>query len=225
MATTTDILSLSGLEQATIVPPLGFVFNLLIAILLGLILRDLYVRYGTSLTNRRTLASNFVILILTTMFIITVVKSSLALSLGLVGALSIIRFRTAIKEPEELAYLFLCISIGLGLGADQVVITLVGFAMIALFIWIRGFFTKVAPESHVFLQIHGKRKEGIVEKIVIILQNHCKTVHLKRLEENDDVYEALFVADFPTFEKLTICKEQLRNLDPEMRCTILDNRS
>ena len=54
---------------------------------------------------------------MTTMLIISIVKSSLALSLGLVGALSVIRFRAAIKEPEELTYLFLTIAIGLGFGA------------------------------------------------------------------------------------------------------------
>ena len=55
-----------------------------------------------------------------------IVKSSLALSLGLVGALSIVRFRAAIKEPEELVYLFLIIAIGLGCGANQLIITSVG---------------------------------------------------------------------------------------------------
>ena len=50
------------------------------------------------------ISQKFFVLSLTTMIIITIVKSSLALSLGLVGALSIVRFRTAIKEPEELAY-------------------------------------------------------------------------------------------------------------------------
>jgi hypothetical protein len=59
---------------------------------------------------------------MTTMLIITIVKASLALSLGLVGALSIVRFRAAIKEPEELAYLFLAIAIGLDFGAGQRVI-------------------------------------------------------------------------------------------------------
>ena len=54
-------------------------------------------------------------------FVILIVKSSLALSLGLVGALSIVRFRTPIKEPEELIYLFLAIAIGLGFGAGQIV--------------------------------------------------------------------------------------------------------
>ena len=224
MATLSDVINLDSLGQATTVSPVGFIFNLLLAMFLGLILRDLYIRYGFSLTNRKTLASNFVMLILTTMFIITVVKSSLALSLGLVGALSIVRFRTAIKEPEELAYLFFCISIGLGLGADQVVITLVGFAAIATFIWIRGFFVSTASDSHVYLQLQG-RKNPAIEGITSILKKHCKTVHLKRLEETIDGYEALFIADFPSFEDLVVCKDELRQLDPEMRCTILDNRS
>ena len=52
------------------------------------------------------------------MLIIFVVKSSLALSLGLVGALSIVRFRSAIKEPEELTFLFLNIALGIGFGAN-----------------------------------------------------------------------------------------------------------
>jgi hypothetical protein len=59
---------------------------------------------------------------MTTMLIITIVKASLALSLGLVGALSILRFRAAIKEPKELAYWFLAIAIGLDFGARQRVI-------------------------------------------------------------------------------------------------------
>jgi len=48
---------------------------------------------------------------MTTMLVISIVKSSLALSLGLVGALSIVRFRSAIKEPEELVYIFLSMAI------------------------------------------------------------------------------------------------------------------
>ena len=71
---------------------------------------------------------------ITTFIIISIVKSSLALSLGLVGALSIIRFRTAIKEPEELGYFFMAISIGLGLGANQLYPTIIGFVVLVMVI-------------------------------------------------------------------------------------------
>ena len=114
----------------------AFGFNLLLAGLLAYLLSILYVRYGRSLSNRKVFSNNFVLMAMTTMFIITIVKSSLALSLGLVGALSIVRFRAAIKEPEELTYLFLTIAIGLGLGADQVEITLSAFVLIVLIIWL-----------------------------------------------------------------------------------------
>ena len=98
-------------------------------------------------------AKNFVMMSMTTMFIITVVKSSLALSLGLVGALSIVRFRAAIKEPEELSYLFLTIAIGLGLGADQRLITIVAFIVIVAILWIRNVFHKSEINQNLHLTI------------------------------------------------------------------------
>jgi hypothetical protein len=97
--------------------------NLGVGLVLALALRWHFERFGSTLSNRREFAQVFPFILLTTILIITVVKSSLALSLGLVGALSIVRFRTPIKEPEELAYLFMAIAMGLGLGADQTVPT------------------------------------------------------------------------------------------------------
>ena len=112
-----------GLPAPPPLSPLAITVNLAICVVLASVLAVVYQRYGRSMTNRALLAGNFVMISLTTTLIISIVKSSLALSLGLVGALSIVRFRAAIKEPEELAYLFLCIGIGLGLGADQRLIT------------------------------------------------------------------------------------------------------
>ena len=90
-----------------------------------------------------------------------IVKSSLALSLGLVGALSIVRFRAAIKEPEELVYLFLIIAIGLGCGANQLIITVIGIIFSLIIIMIYSGYLK-------------RSKKNIEEKInlgVIIEQN------------------------------------------------------
>ena len=117
------------------IPTIIFVVNMVLAAILAWVLGYVYTRYGTSLSNRRRLARNFVMLAMTTMLIITIVKASLALSLGLVGALSIVRFRSAIKEPEELMYLFLCIAIGLGMGADQRTVTLLGFLTLFVTCW------------------------------------------------------------------------------------------
>lgn len=91
-----------------------------------------YRRYFPPMSKSQSMETTFVVLGLVTFLVISVVKSSLALSLGLVGALSIIRFRTPIKEPLELAYLFLVIGIGLGFGADQKITTIT--ASVALLI-------------------------------------------------------------------------------------------
>ncbi len=115
----------------------GFVTNLIVTLILCFVLRYIYLKFSTTLSNKDEFSKNFVILGITTCIIITIVKSSLALSLGLVGALSIVRFRAAIKEPEELVYLFLVIAIGLGNGAGQTYITFIGsiiaFLVIILF--------------------------------------------------------------------------------------------
>jgi hypothetical protein len=111
-----------------------FLINIIIASILLYILSRLYIRFGNSMSNRDQLARVLIIVGVTTFLIISIVKSSLALSLGLVGALSIVRFRTAIKEPEELGFFFISIAIGLGLGASQLLPTLAGFIILSLII-------------------------------------------------------------------------------------------
>ncbi len=111
----------------------NFVLSLIFAAILSFFVQLFYIRYSSTLSNRKEFSKNFVILGVTTCIVIMIVKSSLALSLGLVGALSIVRFRAAIKEPEELVYLFLIIAIGLGCGANQLIITCIGIVF-ALFL-------------------------------------------------------------------------------------------
>ena len=104
----------------------GFLLSLFCAAVLSFVVHLFYIRFSSTLSNRIEFSKNFVILGVATCIVIMIVKSSLALSLGLVGALSIVRFRAAIKEPEELVYLFLIIAVGLGCGANQLIITIVG---------------------------------------------------------------------------------------------------
>ena len=115
----------------------NFVLSLVCAAILSFLVQLFYVRYSSTLSNRTEFSKNFVILGVTTCIVIMIVKSSLALSLGLVGALSIVRFRAAIKEPEELVYLFLIIAIGLGCGANQLIITVTGifFSLVIIMLY------------------------------------------------------------------------------------------
>ena len=116
---------------------LTFLINLITVAILCFIIQSFYLRFANSLSNRSLFSKNFVVLGVTTCIVIVIVKNSLALSLGLVGALSIVRFRAAIKEPEELVYLFLVIATGLGAGAGQVKIISIGvvFSLIIIYLY------------------------------------------------------------------------------------------
>ena len=95
------------------------------------------------------------------------------------GALSIIRFRTAIKEPEELSYLFICIGIGLGLGAGYRVVTIIALFLIFIIILIRSKLdTKELSNETIYLNLYFARKFNL-EDILQICKNHCTEVYLR----------------------------------------------
>jgi len=123
--------------------------------LLALYVRFLYRRCNASVSHADSVARIFPLLTMVTIGVIMVVKSSLALSLGLVGALSIVRFRAAIKEPEELVYLFLCIGIGLSLGAEQPLLAMALVAVTTIFVVGIHFTTGQSRRQSLLLTITG----------------------------------------------------------------------
>lgn len=114
------------------------IFNFIMCVLMSFIARLFYIKYSTSLTGKHHIGTVIPILSTIVFLVILIVKSSLALSLGLVGALSIVRFRTPIKEPEELVYLFLSIAIGLGYAAGYTFLTtIITLAILGMiFLWL-----------------------------------------------------------------------------------------
>ena len=160
--------------QSSNIPIITFIINLILSVFLGYILSRVYIRYGESLSNRKMFSKNFILITATTMIIITIVKSSLALSLGLVGALSIVRFRAAIKEPEELAYLFISIAIGLGFGADQTLITIIGFFMLIVVIGFKNFGRRKEVDQNLVLTISSRNPQKLsLDEILDILKQYC----------------------------------------------------
>ena len=211
--------------QSVQVPIASFVLNLFLAAVLSFILSRIYVKYGVSLSNRRMFAKNFMLITMTTMFIITVVKSSLALSLGLVGALSIVRFRAAIKEPEELAYLFLAIAVGLGFGADQRIITVVAFLVICGIIALRKGYHKFAGEQNLYLTVSSQGSQKVsLEQIVKTLKKYCSAVNMRRFDETKEAIEVSFLIEFVNFEQLQTAKSELQKLNDSIRIAFLDNK-
>ena len=127
-----NLLLLSA-ERLTI---LEVLFNFIVCIISTYLLMYVYNRNAQTVTNRKIFSRIFPLYSIAIFAIITVIQSSIALSLGLVGALSIIRFRTAIKEPEQLIYLLMSTGIAIGAAAGQlnVVISATVFFVIISFI-------------------------------------------------------------------------------------------
>jgi hypothetical protein len=211
-------------SQATDVSTIGFLINFCLAALSAYWLGRLYIRCGRSLSNRTAFAGNFLPIAVTTMLVISIVKSSLALSLGLVGALSIVRFRAAIKEPEELSYLFLAIALGLGFGAKQWRITLIAFAAISVLLLLRRRRHADAGPQHLFLSVSSEDPAKVgLERLVEIVTNHSAEASVTRFDETGDALEATFRVEFEDFNQLNAAKTALRELDESLSITFMDN--
>ncbi|MCL4178646.1 MAG: DUF4956 domain-containing protein [Verrucomicrobia bacterium] len=203
----------------------GFVLSLALAALLGVVLGQVYARFGQSLSNRKLFARNFLLLTVTTTLIISIVKSSLALSLGLVGALSIVRFRAAIKEPEELAFLFLAIAIGLGLGAGQALATLVALAVILGLVVIRSLFQQAPPQPNLYVTVSSPGSGALsAGQILEALNAAGARASLRRLDESPDQLEASFLVDFRELAKLEQFTQRLRELCQGVKVSCLEDR-
>ncbi len=207
------------------VPLSTFVGNLLLAAIFSFILSRVYIHWGSSLSNRRRFAANFMLITITTTFIILVVRSSVALSLGLVGALSIVRFRTAIKEPEELAYLFFAIGLGIGLGDNQRMITLVALAVGILLIGLMRLFRRPQADVNLHLAIADRHPENIsLGQIIETVEAHCAKWKLIRYDEGPGNLEAAFLVEFQELAALNRAKTAFSELSDSVEITFLDNR-
>jgi hypothetical protein len=202
-----------------------FAVNLLLAVVTSFILSRVYIYWGSSLSNRRKFAANFMLVTVTTTFIILVVRSSVALSLGLVGALSIIRFRTAIKEPEELAYLFFAISLGIGLGDNQRLVTLLSFVVVIVILGLARLLRQTQADINLHLSVTSRApaKTGMAQ-IRDVLDTHCAKLRLIRFDENPEVMEAAFVVEFRHLSDLEAARAALQELSPAMEISFLDNK-
>ena len=107
------------LSQSAVIGFQELLIKLILVTLLSLLTAHSYVKFSSQITPSIKYYSYIPILAIVVTVIIAVVKGSLALSLGLVGALSIVRFRTAVKEPNELLVFFISIAIGISVGANQ----------------------------------------------------------------------------------------------------------
>ena len=200
-----------------------FILNLVVATILSLLLGQFYIRFGNAVANRQKFASNFIPLALTTVLIITIIKSSIALSLGLVGALSIVRFRAAIKDPEELIYLFLVIAIGLAAGANYPILASIAVFLILALLYInyrvqsRSIYTK---ENVLYVNVASDNTD--INKFIAPLQEHMDYVELKRMDRMSSGIDVTFICKAPNLDSITNSQEAIVNVSPNTTVSIVD---
>lgn len=191
--------------------------NLAVGLALSLIVAWYYEHYGQSLSNRRKFAQLLPVLTLTTALVISIVKSSLALSLGLVGALSIVRFRTAIKEPEELMFLFIAIAIGLGVGADQRWVTAIGTTGILGYLALRMLFAHRPPADNLYLNVAVQENDGergLFTRLNECLLQHVDVADFRRLDTRDGTMQVTYFVRCSSPQRLNDMLDDLRQRFP-----------
>lgn len=207
-------------ENETIDIP-TLLIKIIVVTILALLISFIYIKFGNSLSNRKTLSRSFVLIALATMIIITIVKSSLALSLGLVGALSIVRFRTAIKEPEELAYFFIVIAIGLGIGAEQILTTTVSTFCICAVIFILNRKKEEETVQNLVIQF-SEYQQTDTQSIIEILKKDANQLTLSRLDESPERAEISFSVHFKNIDTLLLAKEKLQQKFPQITFSFIE---
>ena len=131
-----DVFKNKFLNQFTLVSPVEYVLALLFAIAIGLVVYFVYRKTYKGVAYNHNFNLSLILMTLITAIIIFTISSNPVLSLGMVGALSIIRFRTVVKDPVDLMYLFWAISMGIIIGAKQYVFALICAGIISVFCFI-----------------------------------------------------------------------------------------
>ena len=224
-----DLINESALQD---LPILAILVNLLLVLILGQVLCLHYLKFCTALSNKRKFAPNLLFIAATTMLVISVVKTSLALSLGLVGALSIIRFRTPIKEPEELAYLFLAVALGVGLGADQRMATTILFVGILVAMAVKRTRSDDGNVARALLHLNadlggleeGKRSvDAAVKQLFELLQGRAESVDVRRVDAQGERLDASFVLDLPDATQIGTVVAGVQQAFPGASVTLVES--
>ena len=204
------------------------ILNYIFCVLCSFALKIIYENKSSSLSGKFHVGVVIPILAQITFFIILIVKSSLALSLGLIGALSIVRFRTPIKEPEELVYLFFSIAIGIGFGAGQTLITSVIFIFIAFTIYLFSSKKNISNTIDYNLLIEIPYKESQLPEQSYVLTNiktHFSNYNISKIEIDDGV-RLLIILEVSSNEIENISKfeESIKSKYDNSKISYFENR-
>ena len=140
-------------------------FAMLVAFICAIIIYLVYRYFYKGVSYSENFGTLLIMLTMVTAFIIICISSNLVLSLGMVGALSIVRFRAAVKEPLDVGFLFLSIAAGLTAGARLYLIAILATVLVSL-VFIVSYFVIGAKSSYLLVVRHtDEAKEDVEEAL------------------------------------------------------------
>ena len=159
------------------IDPWSLVLTLAMSLLLGLGIFLVYRKCFIGVVYDHSFNISLVVMTILTAVIIVTISSNIVLSLGMVGALSIVRYRTAVKSPLDLMFLFWAITTGIAAGAGYYYIAWVAFLFVALvFAVLRGI--RQRRETYMLI-LNYQTKEGLEEEVRRVLHNYKAKVRSK----------------------------------------------
>jgi hypothetical protein len=210
------------------IEPQMLVINLLVGLALSFVLRWHFVKFGKTTGTRTDFARNFTLIILTIIVMISLIKNSVAISLGLVGALSLVRFRTPIKDPEELVYLLLAVVIGTGLGAGATVGTVSATLLILFLTGVASMFGRRQAEvrpggMHMSITHVGENLPTIAQVFDLVSQVSSVT-HLQRFDVSEGRIDLIFFVQTNEANRFTELTEKLTEAFPSISVSAVESQ-
>lgn len=172
---------------------LSLIFGLCIAVVIFFTYKFTYsgVAY-----NAKFNVSNVIILLITVVIMI-MISSNIIISLGMVGALSIVRFRTAIKDPRDTVFIFWSIAEGLSVGSQNFKLALISTLFIAVLLVAAGFYSRISVKYLIIVKGTG---EAEIDAITALLKSYNKLTKLRAANNSETstelIYEALVKNEF-----------------------------
>ncbi len=150
MSTFSDIFKKGFLEEAGNLTVNGFAMSMLAAFLCGMIVYAVYRGFYKGVIYNNNFNILLVMTSLVTCFMVIVISSNVVLSLGMVGALSIVRYRTAVKDPLDVGFLFWTVAVGVTCGAGLYIISILGTLFVAA---VYIMLVKIRNKKHQYLLV------------------------------------------------------------------------
>ena len=181
-----DIFKSSFLESVTGFSLSEVLLAMLFAVIVGLLIFWVYKKTFTGILYSSGFALTLIGLTLVTTLVIIAVTSNVVLSLGMVGALSIVRFRTAIKEPMEIVFLFWSIAVGIVIGAGMIPLAVLGSVIIGIILLI---FANRKNVENAYILVLNCENEEAENTATELLKNTVKKYRIKSKTVNVDGIE------------------------------------